>query len=375
MLPVAALLFAFASMPGSHSPRRPATPLPPDRPLFVADMERLSAQRGFGSSSQETATPALDPATTRMYVGLSDGMVRCRFHGRNVWSYDSGGSVLAAPLVDGETLYVASASGKLAALNRITGEPRWILDVHEELTTTPTIGEGKVFVMSSDEAVTAVDVASGKSLWKFRRERPAGFTLRGNARPQLAHGLLYTGFADGTVAALEPATGVARWLKQISGPGDYLDVDALSAPEDDKRVYAASAKGGLVALDAQSGEEAFRVALPGANQVVASGARIFASGRGELIGLDRASGEKLWVFKISGDQYATAAAVARDVLVFAEQYGPLIALDTATGRVRSVIDPGTGFAANGFSEAPLVIPGAAFIISNTGTLFSLGLLP
>jgi outer membrane protein assembly factor BamB len=370
MIRLAALLLAFASLPGSHAPHRPPPPPPPERAFFVADMLRIIPQRHLAFNAHETATPVLDAATTRMYVGLSDGLVRCFFHDKAAWTHDAGGSVLAAPLIDGETLYVASAGGKLAALNRITGEERWVLDVHEELTTTPTFEGGKIFVMSSDEAVTAVDATSGKSLWKFRRERPAGFTIRGNARPVVAHGLIYVGFADGTVAALRPQDGVARWTRNVSGSGDYLDVDALAAPADDPRVYAASAKAGAVALDAQTGEVAWTAPLPGANHVIVDGARVFASGRGTMLAVDRTAGTRRWSFPLGGERYATEAAVSRGLLIFAQDRGPLLALETETGRARTVLDPGTGF-----SEAPLVIPGAAFIISNSAALFSLGLLP
>lgn len=370
MIWLAAPLLAFASLPGSHAPRRPAAPPVPARTFFVADMLRLIPQRKLEFNAHETATPVLDSATTRMYIGLSDGLVRCFFHDKTAWVHDAGGSVLAAPLIDGATLYVASAGGKLSALNRITGEERWVLDVHEELTTTPTLSDGKIFVMSSDEAVTAVDAASGKSLWKFRRERPAGFTIRGNARPVVAHGLVYAGFADGTVAALRPQDGVARWTRSVSGTGDYLDVDALAAPADDPRVYAASAKAGALALDAQTGEIAWTAPLPGANHLVVDGARVFASGKGAVLAVDRAAGTKRWSFSLGADRYATEAAVSRGILIFAQDRGPLLALETETGRARTVLDPGTGF-----SAAPLVVPGAAFIVSNSASLFSLGLLP
>jgi outer membrane protein assembly factor BamB len=370
MTVLAALLLAFASSPGSHAPRRPVAPLPNDRAFFVADMVRLVPQRQLEFNAHETATPVLDAATTRMYIGMHDGRVRCLFHDKTSWIYDSGGAIVAAPLVDGESLYVASASGKLIALNRFTGEERWVLDVHEELTTTPSLDEGRVFVMSSDEAVTAVDAATGKSLWKFRRERPAGFTIRGNARPVFAHKLVYVGFADGTVAALRPQDGVARWSRAVSGTGDYLDVDALAAPADDPRVYAASASVGVVALDAQTGDSAWTAPLPGANHVLVEGQRVYASGRSEVLAVDRSAGTKLWSFALGKDRYATEAALSRGVLIFAQDRGPLIALEIATGRPRTVFDPGSGF-----SEAPLVIPGAAFIVSNTASLFSLGLLP
>jgi outer membrane protein assembly factor BamB len=223
--------------------------------------------------------------------------------------------------------------------------------------------------MSSEESVTAVDAKEGKTLWKFHRDPPAGFTIRGNARPTVAHGLVYTGFADGTVAALVPSDGAPRWTRSVSGTGEYLDVDALAASDDDPRMYAASGKVGVVALDAETGAPAWTAALPGANHLLADGPRLYASGKGLVVAIDRKTGTMLWKFGLGNDAYATAAGASLGLVLMARDRGPLIALDATTGRSRGAFDPGSGF-----SGPPLVVPGGAFIISNAGVLFGLGLL-
>ena len=369
MLLTAALL-AFSWLPVSHAPRPPVRASQLDRPFFVADMEHLVQQDQIPFQPHETATPVLDEAGSRMYVGTADGKLRCRFHGKNSWTFRSPGSILAAPLLDGETLFVASSSGKLTALNRFTGAVRWELDVHEELTTTPTLAEGRIFVMSSEESVTAVDPKDGKSLWKFHRDPPGGFTIRGNTRPVFAHGTVYAGFADGTVAALQPQDGVARWTRQISGTGEYLDVDWVDAPEGDTHLYAASAKVGIVAMDITTGEPSWTLPLPGANHVLADGPRVIGVGRGEVTAADRGTGKVVWKVELGKDRYATQPVSFEGLLLLARDRGPLLGVDAQTGEARGAFDPGSGF-----SQSPLLVSGGAFIISNGGALFSLGLLP
>jgi outer membrane protein assembly factor BamB len=223
--------------------------------------------------------------------------------------------------------------------------------------------------MSSEEAVTAL-TTEGKLLWKFRREPGAGFTIRGNARPRVAHGLLYAGFSDGNVAALTLDQGVARWMRNVSGTGDYLDVDSIEAPEDDTRVYAASAKAGVVALDAKTGEPVWTYALPGANQVFIDGTRLYAAGRGAVVALSRLDGKKLWQFALGEDRFAQPLAISEGLLLVAVDRGALWALDANTGRARGAFDPGSGF-----SQGPVALRGAALVMSNVGALYRLGLLP
>ena len=365
-----AILLSFAWTPVSHAPAQPLPPVLTDRPYFVGEMVHLIAKDRLAFRPRETATPVLDEAGSRLYVGTSDGYVRCRFRDEPSWSWKAGGSVLAAPLLVGETLYVPAADGKLTALNRITGDVRWEADVHEELTTSPILASDKLFVMSSEESVTAIEMTTGKLLWKFHRDPPPGFTIRGNARPRYSHKTVFAGFADGTVAALDPADGVAKWTRAVSGTGEYLDVDDLAAPEDDDRVYAASLKAGIVALDVETGNPVWTAALPGANRVLVDGPRLYASGRGALVALSRSKGAVNWRVALGNDRYATSAGATSGLLLVGIEQGPLLLVDATTGRPRGAFDPGSGF-----SSGPLVIPGAAYIVSNGGVLFALGLIP
>jgi outer membrane protein assembly factor BamB len=365
-----ALLVAFSSLPLSHEPRPPPRPEQFDRPFFVSDMQHMVRQDQLPWLPSETATPVLDEAQTRLYVGTHDGNVRCRFRGKTSWIYRAKGAILASPALAGETLLVPSGDGVLYALNRFTGAVRWQTDIHEELTTSPTVSEGRAFLMSSEQSITAVDVKDGKVIWKFHRDPPGGFTIRGDARPVVAHDTVFAAFADGTVAALEPTDGVARWTRQASTPGDYGDVDWVDAPENDSRVYVASAKAGVIAFDEASGDQVWVAPLPGANHLVVDGPRVIAGGRGELQALDRLTGKTLWTLNLGRDRYATQPVIMNGLILVARDRGPLLGIDAQTGEPRGEFDPGSGF-----SQPVLALPGVAFVLSNGGALFSLGLLP
>ena len=364
-------LLAFSWLPLSHAPRMAARATQLDRPFFVSDMQHVIPQDKLAWNSAETATPVLDEAQTRLYIGTHDGKVRCRFRGRNAWVFQTGGAILASPVLDGETLLVPGGDGVLYALNRFTGALRWKTDVHEELTTSPTLSEGRAFLMSSEQSITAVDTKEGKVAWKFHRDPPGGFTIRGDARPQVARGTVFAAFADGTVAALGPSDGVARWTRQATAAtGDYLDIDWLEAPESDSRIYVASAKAGVVALDSVTGEVAWTAALPGANHLVVDGPRIVAGGRGELDAVDRLSGKLIWKLELGRDRYPTQPVIMNGLVLVARDRGPLLGVDAQTGEPRGEFDPGSGF-----SQPVLALPGVAYVVSNGGALFSLGLLP
>ena len=366
---LAALLVAFSFMPDGHG-LPPKPPPAPEKPYFVAGMQRIVPVDKLGFNPIETATPVMDQAQTRLYLATHDGAVRCIFNGKPSWVIQTEGGVLAAPILDSETLYVAGGDGSVYALNRFTGATRWSVDLNEELTTSPTLSDGRLFVMSSGQSVTALDAKDGKRLWKFHRDPPGGFTIRGDARPVVAGGILYAGFADGTVAALGAADGAAKWTRAVSGVGDYLDVDWIEAPEGDGHIYVASAKAGILALDTGTGDTAWSYALIGANHVLVEGTRIIAGGRSAVVALGRASGKALWTLNIGKDRYPTQPVVMSGMVLVAADRGSLLMVDEQTGEARSAFDPGTGF-----SQPVLAVHGAAYAISNGGALYSIGLAP
>lgn len=363
-------LLAFSWTPVEHGPRPPARHGPRDPSFFVGEMQHIVPQSSLPFAPTETATPVVDAAQTRIYLATRDGKVRCRFRGKHAWVFQTRGAVLASPLIDGETLYVAGGDGWVYALNRFTGAVRWLVDLKEELTTQPTGSEGRIFVMSSEQSVTALDMKDGKRLWKFHRDPPGGFTIRGDAQPRIAHGSVFVAFAEGSVAALQPKDGVAKWLRQVSGTGDYLDVDWIEAPEADSRIYVASAKAGVLALDAESGVPAWTYPLAGANHVTVEGARVVAGGRGELVAIDRGTGNKLWSLALGKDRYPTQPVAMQGIVLVAQDRGPLMGVDLQTGVLRNGFDPGSGF-----SQPVFALPGVAYILSNAGSLISVGLLP
>jgi outer membrane protein assembly factor BamB len=132
----------------------------------------------------------------------------------------------------------------------------------------------------------------------------------------------------------------------------------------------ASAKTGVLAIDANTGETAWTAAIPGANHVLVDGPRVIASGKGALVALDRMAGAQLWRVVLKKERYSTQPVTMNGLVLVAEDRGALLGLDAQTGEPRGSFDPGSGF-----SQPVLALPGVAYIISNGGALYSLGLLP
>ncbi len=138
---------------------------------------------------------------------------------------------------------------------------------------TPVVYEGVMYVISGADDVWAIDVESGKKLWKYEAKLDekidtvcCGWTSRGVA---VGEGLVFVGQLDGQLVALDQQTGEVKWKTAV---GKWQRGETItSAPlYYDGRVYSGLSggefgiRGRLSAYDAQTGELDWRFwTIPG----------------------------------------------------------------------------------------------------------------
>jgi outer membrane protein assembly factor BamB len=113
------------------------------------------------------ATPIVDDLN--IWVSSYDGALFClsRTDGQVQWRLDEGGAV--AVTIEGDTLYFASLSQNIYALQKKTGTVKWKYNYEERygVPTTPVLYKGLVIVGLSDGEVLALSEQSGKLLTKY----------------------------------------------------------------------------------------------------------------------------------------------------------------------------------------------------------------
>ena len=188
----------------------------------------------------------------------------------------------------------------------------WRVDIGEGFAS-PVVAGGRVFVHSRvdpREIVTAVDVASGKVLWKqqydaaFTKNQYAVRMAKGpNATPLLAGDRLFTLGVTGVLTAWNAGTGAHLWRK------DY------SAQVDTSKLFCGTS----------------------ASPILANGLVIVQVGSdvhgGRIAALDPATGQTKWEWKGSGPGYASPALVevGGTTQLVTMTNGSVIGVDARTG--------------------------------------------
>lgn len=195
-------------------------------------------------SVSNATTHALDP---------TDGSVR--------WtqSFPKRGARASLP-VDG-TVYVSSAHGMLYALNSDDGSEQWHQWYDNCTPTAPAVGDDQVYISvagtrGSEGGTVHAYGTDGSERWTFDVATgiEQGYEF-GGVDPIIVDNLVFASSGT-TVFALGKATGELRWEKSVVDDRRGK-VETLCA--DSEQVYVANENGTIMAFDATTGAEQWRI--------------------------------------------------------------------------------------------------------------------
>lgn len=125
------------------------------------------------------------------------------------------------PVIDGTTLYVGNQSGRVASLDRRSGERNW---TSKDGTYTPVWPEGgAVFMVTDTFAVKRLNVSDGVEVWSAElpgykanreRRRRAAYAYFG---PVVAGGQVWVAGSDGLLRSYDPEDGSLTGSVAIPG--------------------------------------------------------------------------------------------------------------------------------------------------------------
>jgi outer membrane protein assembly factor BamB len=222
-----------------------------DGNVYALDTKSGRERWRFATRGRVRSSPAV--ADGVVYAGSFDGHLYAldAATGKERWRFATEGvshdlekfgfdrrSIQGSPTVAGDAVLVGARDGHLYAVERADGRKRWSFDhVVSWVVGTPAYADGVAYVGSSDGLfVQAIDVASGKELWRT----PTGINVL--TSPLLVGDVLLCGGTDGHVWGLDRATGRELWTWLAS---DSVIASLVAA---DGAIFVATGDGVLTAL-------------------------------------------------------------------------------------------------------------------------------
>lgn len=303
--------------------------------------------------------------------------------GRQIWSADArvegedetvigGGVALSAGSV-----YVTAGYNEVLSLSVSDGTVQWRSPLSTPARAAPTVAEGRVFVVTLDNRLTALSANTGTRLWQHQGlETAAG--LLGMAAPAVTDDLAFAAYSNGEIYALNVESGASIWSDNLSAltrrgsRASLSDIRAL--PVVDKgMVFVVSASGRTVAIDERTGNRVWETGIGGTQTPFVSGNRVFLIDRdARLVALDRVTGRLVWETQLQPfeDMEDREEKITWSGPLLAG--GNLIAFSNA--RLSAVIDPISGdiIGDTGVNIdttiPPIVAGGVLYLLSTNGTL-------
>lgn len=186
----------------------------------------------------------------------------------------------------------------------------------ERLAAAPVVGGGMLFAVDTNGAVQAFDAATGSRRWTYQTdiERDLRSSSFGGGA-SFADGRVYATSGAGDVVALDAQTGAELWRVRPAGPlrgSPTIAFNAVYVMTQDNQIFSLSRDDGRVlwqdaAATGVSG--VFGVAAPAAGQ----GTVIAGYSTGEIVAYRYENGRTLWSDALSRTSISTSVSTLTDV--------------------------------------------------------------
>lgn len=337
-----------------------------------------SADIGQGSSKYGRLTASPIVADGRVFTLDAAGLVTAlNSSGAVAWKIslvpekgtdtNAFGGGLAA---EGGRLFVATGHGIVTALDTQGGKKLWDKNVGSPVRSAPTIGGGRVVVVTTDGRTVALSGHDGAEMWAYRG-LPERASLLLGASPALSGDVAVVPYPTGDVVALRVADGSVAWQDSLSRSRAASSLgsmsDAASPAIDGNTVYAIGHGGRMIATEVRTGERVWSVNVPGIQRPYVAGDSIYVvDTSGQLIAMSRRDGKALWTTRLAGGKSWSGPVLAGGRLWLASDTGKLLGVNAVGGKVETQLDLGAAV-----YIAPVVANGRMYVLTDKARLISL----
>lgn len=237
----------------------------------------------------------------RIYAASFDGNVLAfdPESGKQAWRNKLDIELSSGPGVGENLVVVVAADGYVIALSASDGDERWRSYIAGESLATPLVLDEYVVIQTVDNILRALSIFDGTERWSMEQSTPT-LTVRGTTSPVQAGQSVVSGFDNGRLVAIDPASGDIRWESMLSPPTGRSDLDRLADIDGDiavvgQDVYASGYQGRVAALASESGQILWSRELSTHEGVTADWNNVYATlDNGEVVALNRGTGTEIW---------------------------------------------------------------------------------
>jgi outer membrane protein assembly factor BamB len=252
--------------------------------------------------------------------------------GRRLWTVEASEPVLGAVAIDSSVAYVGASDHTFRAIDIPTGKVRWTYDsVKGYIETLPLVEADKVIFGAWDNTLYALDKKTGKACWQWTGGLTRMHFSPAAVWPVAANGKVFITDPQRAMTAIDLATGETVWRTFQSTVRETIGLS-----EDKQWVYSKTMNDSIVSYATQGNQPAERWASDVAfgyehapSMPVEKDGVVFGSTKNGLIfALDASTGKVLWKHKTGNSLISTVVPVTRKQVIFTSADGTVGQLST-----------------------------------------------
>ncbi|MDD4557198.1 MAG: PQQ-binding-like beta-propeller repeat protein [Alphaproteobacteria bacterium] len=266
------------------------------------------------------------------------------------------GAGIAVSLMQ-KRVFATTGYGSVYALDIFTGKRIWKFDAEAPIRISPTIGGGLIFFQTIDNTLIALDAMTGQEAWRFKTIGEAT-VLVGGASSAYNYGkdVLIAAFSTGEIRAFKASTGSPLWsdfLISRNRMNSNSSINSINSNPiiDGDVVYAVGNNNVLVALDLRTGTRIWEKEIGSMNPMSVVGNSLFVlTSNLEMAALNKRNGDIVWSTKISAGKdlekkvgaFAAGPILIGQKLLVATSNGYVFAINPYNGQITASTDLGEG---------------------------------
>lgn len=231
----------------------------PSKYKFWSDKEteEITGGPGFGEDT--------------VMIGTSEGRVIAfsASNGNQLWQAQLTSEILSAPQIHNNIVIVRTLDGKIFALDGNNGRRLWIYDrsvpsLTLRGTSNPVITDQTVIAGFDGGKLAALELKTGKLLWEVSVSESRGSTdlermVDIDSTPIVINGIVYVSTYQGDLVALQLESGREMWRRNVSSYAGFS--------VDENNIYVTDEESNIWAFDRYSGNSVWKQEKLHARQV------------------------------------------------------------------------------------------------------------
>ena len=274
-------------------------------------------------------------------------------------------------------IFVTNGFGNVLALDANSGKQIWKVNIRIPIRSAPISFDNKVYVISHDNQVFALNSLNGEVLWSHRGILESASVLSSNS-VSVDGGLVFVPYSSGEIYAIRSLNGSVVWTDSLSRTGSSTSLSEINSitarpVTDNGRMISISHAGRMISVDISSGERLWTLDISGTETPWVSGDWVFAlSTNSELVGVSRNAGKIKWVTQL--EQYKneekredpirwSGPVMISDKLFVISSHGVAAFISPQTGEIIE-----TNKIPGSFFIAPVIVDGYIYLLNDSGDL-------